>query len=413
MKYGHGRLIYLVKVLLLPIILSNCYSFDSPLTDKIYAKERKDMFDLNGVEYPVEFANYQRNSHIAVTTRAKGQLLWAKDYSKADENFMLIPRAVLIKKDVIGVLSSENLLIYSSDGSFKKMIPIAPNTPVVFGSKAIAYLVHSHLLNYQDYSGKLILERGEFPLLQQWAYILLFKPEDKEFIAAVQFEAPRPRVLPKEFDIYRKNIPKSLVKLRYSNKGAIDWAMLTTDNKRLVISQGPKVSLLDTVNIIVESTFNLEFQAIQNASLDTKNNLIVIGLGPKDKRTRPYVSSYSLSGKMLWEYELRNPQIHQPPVSGSNGEVYIIDAGNLNSISNAKLKWSHPLKGTSKALMTVTEDNTVILLQGALLSLVDSAGKETFSLTVTKEEESFDSPPSVDSLGRIYIAGDKKLYCFQ
>jgi outer membrane protein assembly factor BamB len=386
----------------------------SPSADKKYAKERKDMFDLNEVEYPVEFANYQRNSHIAVTTNAKGHLLWTQDYGKTDDNFMLIPRTVLIKKDVIGVLSSENLLIYTSGGSYKNMIPIGPNTPVVFGNEAIAYLVPAHLLNYQDYAGKLILETGEFPALQEWAYVILFKPEDKEFIAAIQFTGgPRPRTLPAKFDVYRKNIAKSLVKLRYSNKGTINGALLTTDNQKLFIIQGLKVSLLDTVNIMVESTFDLEFQGIQNASLDPKNNLIVIGLGTKDKHNRPFLSIYSLSGKLLWEYELRNPQLHQPPVSGSNGEVYIIDAGNLNYISDGKLKWTYPLKGVGKALMTVTKDNAVILLQGRILSLVNSSGKETFSLTVTKEEESFDAPPSVDSMGRIYIASDKKLYCFE
>lgn len=414
MKHRYGRFIYLLPFILMIIIIDQSYSFDLPFTGKKLVKEQKGMFDLSTVEYPVELANYQRNSLISVTTHAKGQLRWAKAYSEANESFLLMPRAVLIKKDVIGILSSENLLIYSSDGSFKNMIPIGANTPVVFGNEAIAYFVPANLLNYQNYSGKLILETGEVPALQQWAYIALLKPEDKEFVAAVQFTGgPRPKRLPEKFDVYRKQIPKSLVKLRYTTKGTINRAMLTTDYRKIVIIHGLMVNILDSMNINIDLTFTLEFRGIQNASLDPQNNLVVIGYGTKNKSVHPYVSKFTLSGKMIWEYELRNPQMNQPPVSGSNGEVYIIDGGSLKSISNGKLKWSYLLKGSSKALMTVTNENTVILLQGGLLSLIDSAGKETSSLTVTKEEESFDSPPSVDSLGRIYIASDKKLYCFQ
>lgn len=372
------------------------------------------MFSLEGSAYPVEYANYQFNSHLSIDCRAKGNILWAKEYSEADEGFMLIPRSVLIKDDNIGVLSTENLLVYKPDGSFRYMLPIGSNTPVVFGKEAMAYLVPANLLNYQDYSGKLILETGEFPSMEEWAYIVLFKPEKKEFIAAVHFTGgPKPMMQPETFDVYRKQIEKSLVKWRYDGDGPLDRAMLTTDNRKIVIMRKSKVNLLDIMNINVESGFDLEFEEIGTASLDTENNLVFIGRGARNKGVRPFLTKVSLAGKLLWEHELRNPQTHQPPVCGSGGQVYVVDGGQLKSIDKGSLKWKLELKSKEQALMTITRDNSVILLQGNHLSVIYETGKEKFSSKITNDEESFDAPPAVDSQGRIYIASDKKLYCFE
>jgi len=372
------------------------------------------MFSLEGSAYPVEYANYQLNSHITVDCRAKGNILWTKEYSRENEGFMLIPRYVLIKGDNIGVVSNENLLVYKPDGSFRYMLPIGDNTPVVFGKEAMAYLVPANLLNYQDYSGKLILETGEFPSLEKWAHVVFFKPEKKEFIAAVHFTGgPRPMRQPETFDVYRKKIEKSLVKWRYDGDGPLDGAMVTTDNQKLVIIRKSTVSILDIVNITVGSGFDLKFEEIKTASLDTDNNLVFIGRGAKNKGIRPFLTKVSLTGKMLWEYELRNPQTQQPLVSGSNGQVYVVDGKHLKNIDKGSLRWNLELKSKEQAWMTVTKDDSVILLQDNHLSLISEAGKMIFSSKITNDEECFDAPPSVDSQGRIYIASDKKLYCFE
>ena len=413
MRHGYKKWIRPLQFLLLAIFISQCYNF-AKTANNSYAKEPNKMFSLEGSAYPVEYANYQLNSHVSSDCRAKGNILWAKAYSEANENFMLTPRSVLIKDDNIGVLSTENLLTYKPDGSFQYMLPIGSNTPVVFGKEAMAYLVPANLLNYQDYSGKLILETGEFPSLEEWAHVVLFKPEKNEFIAAVHFTGgPKPMRQPQTFDVYRKQIKKSLVKWRYDGDGTLDRAFLTTDNRKILIIQGSKASLLDTVNIQVESDFDLGFEDIETASLDTENNLVFIGRGAKNKGVRPYLTKLSLSGKVLWEYELRNPQTHQPPVSGSTGQAYVVDVGQLKSIDKGELKWELTLKSKAQALMTVTKDDSVILLQGSRLSFIESSGSEKFSMQLTTEEEDFDAPPSVDSQGRIYVASDKKLYCIE
>ncbi len=405
---GNKKQSALLLFVLLAILFSQVIFF---IYNKIKTKEQNTMFKFNEVEYPVEYANYQRNSHISVSARAQGRLLWAKELEGQRKDYVLMPRTVLIRQDIIGIVSTENLLIYKSNGLFQYMLPIGFSTPVVFGNKAIAYIIPAYLLNYQYYSRKLILEAGEFPSLKQWAYVLLFKPENYDFIAAVQFTGG-PMRQPAMFDIYRKQIEKSWVRLSYSGEGHIDFAMLTTDDKTLVVLQGGKVHLLETVNIKIESSFGLEFEEINSASLDDKNNLVIIGRGAK-KGLQPYLSKLSLSGKLLWEYQLHDPQTHQPPASGNSGQIYAVDAGQLNCINNGILEWKYPLKNNNKVWLTVTKDDSVVLLQGNELSLIDESGNEIFSVQVTKDDEHFDAPPAVDARGRIYVASDKKLYCFE
>ena len=414
MRYLNRKKIYLFLFIWCGLLIFQCDIFDKVIDNgHLDAKTRGDMFRLDGVAYPMEYANYQLNSYVPVMSGATGKLLWSRNFSEANENFLLIPRAVLIKGDHIGVLSTDNLLIYRPDGAYQHMIPLGSGTPVVFGRSAIAYLVPAYLLNYEKYSGKLILEEGEFPALREWADVMLFQPDDDEFIAAVQFTGgPRPAVLPKEYDIYRKKIEKSFVRWKYGGEGTIDSAMITNDNRKIVIIQKSKVSLFDIVNITLESGFDLAFDEIETASLDLQNNLVFIGRGAKNKGLHPYLSKCALSGKILWEYQVHNPQTHQPPVSGNDGRIYLVDRDHLECIDKT-LKWKLDLKNKDNALMTVTSNNAVILLQGNQLSVVDGDGKVKFSLQITDEEESFDAPPAVDSNGRIYIASDKKLYCYE
>lgn len=371
------------------------------------------MFDLEGIECPIELANYQRNSRLSVTVNCTGKLSWMKEFSEADEDFSLVPRAVLIKGDNIGILSTDNLLVYRTNGSFDYMLPLGSGTPVVFGGKAVAYLEPAYLLNYRDYSRKLILESGEFPTADKWSYILFFTPKNKDFMAVVQFTGgPRPAA-PPEFDIFRKQIEKSRVSLRYRENGTIERAMLTTDHQKIVVLQGPKVSLINAADIQVESSFDLGFEEIENASLDPANNLVFVGWGAPNKGDRPYLTKVDLSGKKLWEYQLHAPQTQQPPVCGGEGQVYVVASDHLNRISAGKLEWKLPLKGSGDVLMTVTKDDSVIILQEGQLTVVDNSGNERFSIRITEEQEYFDAPPSVDSKGRIYISSDQKLYCFE
>ena len=413
-KVGRVRVAFLLCAIM-TVCFSCCDGFEKTFEHKgIIPKERDTMFKLDSVEYPVQFANAQKNSRIGLSAGVKGILRWSKEYREAEEDITPAPWIVLVRGDTIGVVSPDNLLIYATDGSYKYMLPIGQNTPVVFGSGAFAYLGHSYLLNYQDYSKKVILEGGEFPSMEKWSYVMVFKPGMRDFLAAVQFTGgPRPSGKPPYFDVYRKEIEKSRVRADYYGEGTIKHAMLTNDGGRFVLIQGLRVNMVETVNMKVESHFDHGYTDVQSASLDPAGNLVFIGRGAKNRGDRPYLSTFTLAGRLLWECQIQDPQVQQPPACGGSGQVYVIDAGSLKSISNGRVAWSHPIKGRDKAWITVTKDDAAIVVQAGWLTVYDATGTVKFSVQASKDGEYFDAPPVVDAKGRIYMAGNKKLYCFE
>ena len=404
---GKKTRIALLLTALLAIAFIPSTSFD--MTKKQsgkYAKRPDTMFKQDGIEYPVKYANFQRNSRVSLTTKAKGVVLWAKDYHEAVLEITPSPRSVLVKGDTIYVVSAENLLVYSSDGTFRYMLPLGYNTPVVLGSGAFAYIIPGYLLNYQSYTKKLILEGGEFPSLEEYAYVLMFKPGNEDFIAAVQYTGgPRPIREPPRYDVYWKRIEKSYMQYFYAGTGVIQHALLTTDGRRLVVVQGRKVKLLNTLDMKEESGFDLEYEELLTASLDAQDNLVVIGRGGKNRGERLYLAGLSSAGKKLWEYQLRDPQTHQPPVCGVDGLAYVVDTGHLRAVSGGKEKWSHPLENRDKAWLTSTMDGAVMVVQAGRLSLFDSAGAKRFSVVMSKDEEHFNVPPVLGSAGPHLCSG--------
>lgn len=371
------------------------------------------MFDIQGIEYPMQYANYQRNSRVPVSTTAAGKLKWTQAFSDANENFQLTPRAVLINGTVVGVLSTDNLLLYDTGGAYDEMVPLGTATPVIFGGKAIAYLEPAFLLNYRDYHKKQILESGEFPAVDQWAYALLLKPGPLDFLAVVQSTGGPHPAPPPEFDIFRKEIKKSRMELHQNGNGTLKAALLTTDSQHLVTVLGKTVQLWDAARITPASQFDLDFDTIESVSLSPDNALVIVGHGAMNKGDRPYLAVYGPDGKQKWLYLLRGPQTAFPPVCGGKGQVYIVAENKLQCIAAGKLLWACPLDGSGDVLMTVTANDDVLMVRKNRLTRVDVSGNAQFSIEITEAAEYFDAPPSVDASGRIYVASDKNLYCFE
>ncbi|MCX5752512.1 MAG: hypothetical protein NTW97_02565, partial [Candidatus Krumholzibacteria bacterium] len=120
-----------------------------------------------------------------------------------------------------------------------------------------------------------------------------------------------------------------------------------------------------------------------------------------------------LAGKELWSIALIAPVLVQPPVSGEEGCVYLVDNGCLRYIRNGEIKWSTPPIFGDRTCITVTGGNCALVLDGGMLYLYDPAGESIFKRLISKEGDSFGIPPAVDPEGRIYVLSDKHLYCLE
>ena len=400
----------IIAILLTAMICISCNDAESESDSK--TEERSEMLSTDGIPYPVMFANYQRNSNVPVATNAKGKLLWSKKYSDMDKDTRLTPRNLLIGKENLGIRSIEELAVLDLNGKFKFSVPIAKSTPVVFGKSALANADQAFMLEYRDYNGNLLLESKDFPALDDWTTLLLFKPTWDDFLAAVQFNGG-PRRLPKRFDVYSLPIEKSVRTWSFDNEGVIHHALLSKDEKTVVIVQKADVILLNISDGTEISRFGVDLEQIATLSIDLDGNLVMFGEKEIDETVRPVLEIVDFTGEQKWLYVFESPRVNQPPVSGSGGRVFLVDGIMLKCIINSELIWENELNGGEYTWLTVTANDFVVCLSGKNLSLYDQEGAELFNVEVTEEDEAFYVPVCIDSAGRLYVAGEKSLYCFQ
>jgi outer membrane protein assembly factor BamB len=368
--------------------------------------------EITGVAYPVRFADFQRNSFVPIELKPKWQPVWSRAYEKIDEELILAPYAVLIGGGYIGVVSESELLLFTSDGDFVKLISRGLQTPVVFGRRAMAYIDPSLIINYEGYDGSVIRDDGTVPELGEWAQSILFKPGLGEMLGVIQFTGG-PRRKPVKFFAWRFNLEDEGFAWDHEYDGTVRQAVLSADNKKLVLISGALVDVLSAESGETISQFELDSANVVTASLSGSDNLVMLCEGAGENAQGYMLRSYSLSGEKQWEAMLAAPQDIQPPACGSDGRVYIVDSMQLVCVQNGERSWSAPLKSAEPTWLTVTKDNSVIAVNGALLCYFSPTGEKKFERLITDRAETFEAPAAVDGAGRIYVASNENLYCFE
>ncbi|MBN1127509.1 MAG: PQQ-like beta-propeller repeat protein [Chitinispirillaceae bacterium] len=373
------------------------------------------MFDLTGVANPMLYGNYQRNSYVPLPINAEGKKRWSKDYTAVDPDSRLTPKTLLLHSTHLGIQSNAELWLFETDGSFKRHYDAYGPAPVIFGKDGIAYVRNCQLMDYIDYNGKVLTE--DINLDGEWTVVKLLRPLWEEFISVVQFTGG-PERRPREYTIGRKKIGKSREVWGQDDKGTIDHAFLTKDEKTMVILQGEDVSCLDAATGKKITTFKTGIAGPFVAAIDRAGNLLCGGRMVKDENTHWVLLAMTLDGSLRWECHLEHPLFaidtifnHQPPACGNDGRVYIVDDGFMKCMIAGDSKWQVPVIGRLRTLLTVSMDNSVILLNGPRLQVLDADGRERFTEIIP--DESFETPAVIDEKGRIYAAGQKALYCFE
>lgn len=369
-------------------------------------------FDFKNCAYPVEFANYQRNSYVPAKVRQQWDTAWTKRFNEIDPELLISPRAVLVGDAIVAVKTAAELFVYDAAGRFKFMEGIGNPTPVVLGSGGMAYFNGTGGLVYQDYERKKLRAEEPVPGFDQWAHAVLIRPTMDEVLGVIQNAGIRGR-REKRFYIYRFVRGNLTRKWSFEFPGIINHALLTPDEKTLICIVGDEVTLYDAEN--GKSGFNFK-TGLANplaASLNLNGELVVIGTAEDAPDAKKRCTAFSLKGEKLWSIALINPVLAQPPVSGEEGCLYLVDNMCLKCIRNGEIKWSTPPIFGERTCVTVTAGNFALVLDGAMLHLYGPAGERIFKSLISKEGDAFGIPPAVDTGGRIYVLSDKNLYCLE
>lgn len=381
------------------------------------------MFDQTTVDYPVRFANYQRNSLCASSPGAKVKPVWERSLSEDFDDF-LDPITILVNGPYIGVQSTQHLLVYQSPGVFLFMLPITETAPVVFGREAFASFKFSHQLQYQDYAGNLLLKDVTVPGYEQWSVLLLFKPDSKDFLSVAQFtggpmqrEGPRPK---KRFAVYRQPTQDFFPLWSHDDDGEIKHALMPSDQQKLVLLypvqsevKPAQVQVVKTADGTVASRFDLDFSYVDQAAMGTGDELLLVGHGKKDKGMRYFLERVDLTGKAQWSFELRRPLEHQPPACSRDGRVFVLTDGGVVCVKDGKRIWDYSSKLNRNSWMSVAADGRLILIDNGLLVFLDEKGDPVFKTKIGSDKERFGAPASLDRQGRLYVASNLKLYCLE
>ncbi len=405
-----GGAVSAVLILFFSIACVSCKNAD--VDAKTDIKEQSKMFDTDGVSYPVRFANYQRNSFVPAEIGGTGRVAWSKNYFEIDETLLLIPRSVQVSGGFLGVISTNDLLVFSVDGEFRFGVETGENKPVVLGSGAVAYTKPSYQLEYRDFDGKMILESRGFPGLKDYCRLHLLKPSGVDFLAAVEFSGG-PERLPAEYDVYKIGLEESIPPWSFCGEGVLDHVLLDQNGTALIVIQGADVTLLDTADGKKKGSFTVGMDEILSASLDLENNLLLVGSEDRGGPSGPVLKVIDPGGEERSSYRLVKPAVHQPPACGTGERIYVVDAMHVKCLAEGETAWSFSLRSGQPAWLTVTAENRLICLNGGFLSIYDSAGELIFDTVLADGGETFDAPAAPDLNGRLYIAGGEKLYCVE
>ncbi len=413
-----------------------------------YDEKPGGMFDLRIVEYPVWFANLQRNNHLEVPTEAKGTLAWKKTFSEMQPGEMFwrgkhhavekeswdrmvfqVPTQVLVSGGNIGVASSEHLFLFNPMGKLTLLTSAGgggTSKPVVFGNRAFAYTDDIPYLMVQEYGGTFVLNQKTFPFLDTWSGAFLLLPREDELIAVVQYTGG-PQRNPKKHYIYKRSFNENDDGFAWvvERQGSLTQALLTEDEKTILLVQGSRVISLDTEDGKEIRSFDSGFSESATAILDLSGNIVVAGRKAGRSEDQWFLACFDQSGKSLWEHSLSvelgtNRSWHmQPPAAGMNDRIYIVEGHSLQRLDSGQVVWRQRLQKSESHWLTVTSNEWIITLSGPVLEVFRDDGTRIFRLALSlpsefeNKRERFSAPVAVDALGKLYVASSNGVYCIE
>jgi hypothetical protein len=361
--------------------------------------------------YTRYLADSRRSGFIRQRSNATGELVWMKAPTLPAEPAAEI-RALLCSGPQVLVDGMNDIYAFERTGVRQWKRAKYYGSPVVLQDDLVHFLSPGGRDTFDavDLANQVRYEHMPVPGMMARAFVTLFEPYRDGLVAQVQDQGIV-EDSPPNFMVYHarfKGLGFQWSALFAESTSPIQ-PLVSWERRRLITSPGNEVLVFDIDGTERAPAPLSRFPfpilcANPLVSCGDDGMLYWAGRGAKG----PEVVATDLEGKEQWRWSFVNADtapLTWPVVTPDT--VFLLTDSALLALRGGILLWRYEPEGAHFTFATALGDGSVLATDGPLLHRVGVDGSPMFSLDF---EDSLVTPPIIDELGRIYVAGKEMLY---
>lgn len=239
------------------------------------------------------------------------------------------------------------------------------------------------------------------PGLGEYSNLMLFIPNIDTYISGIQ-EFGNPDKPERKFVILEKNYFGYNDKWGQVFNGLIPKPPVSLDGN-IVVAQKDLISIVDSNGKVKE----IKAELLPISCSIGADNLIYMLCRIK---SRNFIRVMDFDGNVRWECQTSIAQLNQPPIVSKGSTVFLIGSSKIEAFANSAKLWEFQLTGTDieHQLASISNDEILLVSDCDKLLCINEAGEQVWAFKVAKGETIM-TQPVLDSVGKVFIATDKKI----
>jgi hypothetical protein len=360
------------------------------------------------------------SAYLPFTTSIKGHTVWSESSKTSSETHG--PRMLAIKDDLLLIVYGSGYLECRDRKSGKLMWNRETSGKASFHltNDGALVMVPGSIFAFVDSVGK-IDEKTRLPFAGD-GYLWTLDQAGKEY-RYCYLRPPQLTNSPSDATngpvwSYIRYAPESdeLFLWELIRKGFIKDAFFNSDKSLLCVISDTTVNIIKTTGSVDADAPSISCSESFCGAYDKSGDLYVILTETIHDKQKPIIQSglacYNSKLKRKWWYALPiQPHIAQPPAALDNESVLLLSDNTLNLISGGKQIWHIDLPCEwNRAAFSVLKDQSFLISAGVNLLHISLDGKEINRMLLG---DLLSSRPIVDESGRVYVAGEGRIYCIE
>jgi hypothetical protein len=349
------------------------------------------------------FNNIKLDSLLPYDLSAKGTLAWKLEYNTQD-----IPGGAnsLIMLDDSKLILDHSIVYFVVDAFNQKVLGSqikSTNTFIIPINEQEFYAFSGYRLYKSKYETFQTPPDDDYFIigLGDNSVLTFFIPKDDAYISGIQ-EFGNPNMPERRFVILEKNYVGYNVKWSLAFNGMIPKPPVSIDGN-FVVAQNNLISIVDSTGKAKE----IKVEILPISCSIGADNLIYMVCRIKNKS---FIKAMDFDGNIRWECATSIAQPNQPPIVSKESTVFLIGSSKVEAFANGGKLWEFQLIGSDieRQLASVSNDGMLLVSDCDKLFCINKAGEQVWAFKVAKGETIM-TQPVLDSVGKVFIATDKKV----